>query len=202
MPLERVLALTWRNFATLFLIVALVTVPLHVGRAFMYRKVIAARELEPEIEAFTEGREVRGIGPSDLEAARRSLVIVTIIELALIPLAVGAVRRTLWVDRWERPPGVLDAWIHSPQALLSRADVGPATGLPALVGGVAIGLISGFLIDRIGMILVEPVPLYLTFAPLGLAQGVSRAFGAIFFLVPLALLGPRPKVRAHGSRTQ
>jgi hypothetical protein len=201
MPLDRVLAITWRNFATLFLIVALVTVPLHVGRAFIYRKVIAARELEPEIEAFPEGREVRGIGPGDLEANSRSLLIVTIIELALLPLAVGAVRRALWIDRWEGPPGVLDAWAHSPSALVQRGE-GPGPSPGTIAGGAGLGLAVGFLTERIGLILVEPVPLYLTFAPLGLVQGLARALGAIFFLVPLALLGPRPKVTRSASRTQ
>lgn len=201
MPLDRVLALTWRNFASLFLIVAIVTVPLHVGRTFMYRKVIAARELEADIESFPEGREVRGIGPDDLDAARRSLVIVTLIELALLPLGVGAVRRALWVDRRARPPGVLDSWAHSASALWQRRD-GPPPSLGAIGGGAVIGLAAGFLVERIGLLLAEPFPLYLGFAPIGLIQGVARALGAIFFLVPLALLGPRPKVSGHSSRTQ
>jgi hypothetical protein len=201
MPLDRVLAITWRNFATLFLIVALVTVPLHVGRAFMDRKVLVARELEPDIEAFPEGREVRGIGPADLDGARRSLVVVTIIELALLTLAVGAVRRALSIDLRGRPPGVLDAWAHAPGALF-RGPSGPGPSVSTVVVGVGLGLAAGILLERIGLILAEPVPLYLTFAPTGLTQGVARALGAIFFLVPLALLGRGPKVNSHGSRTQ
>jgi hypothetical protein len=199
-PLDRVLAVTWRNFATLFLIVALVTVPLHVARTFVYRKVLVVREFEPDIEAFQEGREVRGIGPEDLDAARRSLWIVTVIEILLIPLAVGAVRRALMVgDVHDHPPGVLDAWTHSASALFSR-EGGRSPSVGAIAGGAAIGLLAGALLERIGLILSEPVPLYLAFAPIGVTEGASRAVGAIFFLVPLALLGSGPKVISHGSR--
>lgn len=201
MPLDRVLAVTWRNFATLFLIVAVLTVPLHVGRTFMYRKVIAAREMAPDIAAFPEGREVRGIGPQDLDAERRSLLILTVIELALLPLGVGAVRRALWVDRWEGPPGVLDSWAHSATALFQRGG-GPAPSVTTILGSAAIGVGGGYLLERIGLVVTEPVPLYLGFAPIGLVQGVSRAFGAIFFLVPLALLVSGPKVNGLASRTQ
>jgi hypothetical protein len=200
MSLDRVLAVTWRNFATLFLIVALVTVPLHVARTFVYRKVLVVREFEPDIEAFPEGREVRGIGPDDLDAARRSLWIVTAIELLLLPLAVGAVRRALWAsDSAERPPGVVDAWLHSGSALFRR-EGGRSPSVGAIVGGAAIGVVAGALLERIGLILSEGVPLYLSFAPIGLTEGASRALGAIFFLVPLALLGAGPKVISHGSR--
>jgi hypothetical protein len=202
MPLDRVLAITWRNFATLFLMVALITVPLHVGRTFVYRKVIAARVLEPEIEAFPEGREVRGIGPDDLDASRRSLLVVTVVELALLPLAVGAVRRALSMDRRQGPPGILDAWAHSGSALLRSRETGLSPSLGALTAGAVIGIAAGTLLQEIGVILLEPVPLYLTFAPLGLVEGAARALGGIFFLVPLALLGRRPKVSNHGSRTQ
>jgi hypothetical protein len=201
MPLDRVLSLTWRNFATLFLIVALVTVPLHVGRTFLYRKVLVARELEPDIETFTGGREVRGIGPADLQEARRSLLVVTVIELALLPLAVGAVRRALWLDRRGAPPGVLDAWVHAPAALF-RGTGAPASSAATVAIGALVGLAAGAMLERIGLILSEAFPLYLSFAPIGLTEGTSRALGAIFFLVPLALLGRGPKVNSQGSRTE
>ena len=199
MSLDRVLALTWRNFATLFLIVALVTVPLHVARTFIYRKVLVVREFEPDIQKFAPGREVRGIGPEDLDASRRSLLIVTAVELALLPLAVGAVRRVLRADGSGSVPSVADSWAHSVRELLRRAPGAPPT-IPALAGAAAVGVIAGVLLERIGLLLSEPVPLYLSFAPIGVTEGVSRAIGAIFFLVPLALLGARPKVISPASR--
>jgi hypothetical protein len=201
MPPDRVLALTWRNFATLFFLVAVVTVPLHVARTFTYRKVLVVRELAPDIEAFPAGREVRGIGPSDLDAARRSLLVVSGIELALIPLAVGAVRRVLQIDRRAGVPTVTDAWLHALGSWAHPTDRPPPTAA-GLVVGLAVGLAAGFLVGRAGILLAETVPNYLAFAPLGVVEGTARALSAIFFLVPLALLVPRAKAKSHVSRPQ
>src|SRR5918996_4067814 len=91
MNLEQSLQATWRNFATIFFAATLITLPLHVGRAFAYRDVIAVRELHDAIEQFPGARQVRSIGTAELDSARRSLAIVTAIELVLVPVGAGAV---------------------------------------------------------------------------------------------------------------
>jgi hypothetical protein len=201
MPFDRVLAITWRNFATLFFIVALVVVPLHVARTYVHRKTIVARELEPDIQNFVEGREVRGVGPEDLDSARRSLLIVTVVEIALIPLAAGAFRRSIQVDRNGGLPKVTDSWLRA-LGTWRRATGWPAPPAPVIIFGVVLAALLLWLTERIGFLLAEPIPNYLAWAPLGVTEGVARALSSIFFLVPLALLVPRAKAGGGESRPE
>jgi hypothetical protein len=199
MSVDRSLRTTFRNYLTVFFLVAVVTVPLHVGHAFLYRNVISVRELHPDIEDFPERRKVHRVGVKKLEQSRNAFLFVTVVELLLLPLAVGATRRVLEVDARGGLPRVVDGWVHSLHAW-RRPVPEPGSPLAALVGAV-LGLAVGYLVERIGVLLSEPVPGSVVFAPVGLTQGVARAAGAAFLLVPLAQLGRVAKGRQSPAPT-
>jgi hypothetical protein len=199
MPLDRSLRATFRNFLTVFFVVAIVSVPLHVGHGFVYRKVMNVRELHPDIEDFPERRKVRRVSAKNLDESRNAFLFVTVLEVVLLPLAVGATRRVLDVDGRGGVPGVLDAWAHSIRAW-HRPVPDPGNSLAVVVGAV-LGLIVGYLLERIGLLLAEPVPGSVAFAPIGLVQGMARAAGAVFLLVPLAQLGRVAKGRESPAPT-
>ena len=143
-------------------------------------------------------RQVRGVGPPDLDAARRALLIATILEIALLPVAVGATKRVLSAEDRGRPAGVIDGWAHSLGALRSSSKAGRA-GIADVLAGAALGAAACYGLYRIGLPFVEAVPAEVRFAPAGLLEGSVRAFGAPFLLVPLALFGrgAKDEVRAR-----
>lgn len=198
--LDASLRLTFRNFATLFLLVATVTVPLHVGVAFAYRDVVAVSELHPAIDEFPPKRRVRGVGPPEMGAARRAVTVVTIVELALLPVAVGAARRVLEARAGGRLEGVVDGWAHGLAALTRRSTAGRAGPLEVGVG-IVLGVVTGYSLYRMGVPVVDATPPAVRFGPAGLLEGAARAFGAPFVVVPLALFGGRAKDVIGGRPT-
>jgi hypothetical protein len=192
--LDASLRLTFRHFATLFLLVATVTVPLHVGVAFAYRDVVAVSELHPAIDEFPPKRRVRGVGPPELGAARRAVTVLTIVEVALLPVAVGATRRVLSAHAKGRLEGVLDGWAHGVATLTRRPNLAAGRAGPLEVGaGLALGVVAGYALYRMGLPFVDATPPAVRFGPAGLLDGAARAFGGPFVLVPLALFGGRAK---------
>jgi len=190
MSLDRTLHFVFRNFATLFLLVALVTVPLHVGRAFAFRQVISVREIHPAIAELPPNRLVRNVGASDLDTSRKALLAVIVVELMLIPLMAGAVRRVALSEAAGRLPSVADAWGHSLGAWRRAVPrAGPAT----VVAGLVLALAVGALAWRIGMIVTEPVGGTVAFVAVGMVEAVSAALAAPFFLAPLALFARSAK---------
>jgi hypothetical protein len=198
MSLDWTLRFVFRNFATLFLLVALFTVPLHVGRAFAYRRVVGLRELHPAIAELPPDRLVRGVGAADLETAQGALLAVIAIDLALIPLLAGAVRRIAQNEAAGRLPTVADALGHSLGAWRSPAPISSRT---TLLAGVVLAFAIATLVYRTGVIVAEPVPEAVAFSPIGLAEGLAAAAAAPFFLVPLALLPRSAKGRDPGAPT-
>ena len=192
MSFDWTLRFVFRNFATLFLLVALFTVPLHVGRAFAYRRVVGLRELHPAIAELPPDQLVRGVGAADLESAQSALLAVIAIELALIPLLAGAVRRVAQKDAAGRLATVADALRNSLGAWRYPA---PNTRQTILAAGVAVAFAVGTLIQRTGTLLAEPVGETVAFAPIGLTEALAAAVAAPFFLVPLALLPRSAKAK-------
>jgi hypothetical protein len=190
--LDASLRLTFRNLATLFLVVATVTVPLHVAASFVHRDTVALSELHPAIEDFPPRRKIKGIGPPELDAARKTTGVVTIIEIALLVPAIGATRRALGATEGGRLPGVVDAWVHS-LGSLRRPPLAARAGPVEAGAGLLLAAATGYAVYRIGLPLVEATPATVRFGPAGLLDGAARAFGTPFLLVPLALLGRAPK---------
>ena len=185
MSLDSTLRFVFRNFATLFLLVALFAVPLHVGRAFAYRRVVGMWELHPAIAELPPDQFVRGIGAGDLQTAQGALLAVILIELALIPLLAGAARRIAQREGDGRLSTVTDSLSHS-LAAWRRPAPNCTTG--TLAAGVLLAGAVGTLVYGAGSLVAEPVPEVVAFVPIGLAQGLAAAVAAPFFLVPLALL--------------
>ncbi|HZA41441.1 MAG TPA: hypothetical protein VFA00_12555 [Actinomycetota bacterium] len=198
MSLDWTLRFTFRHFATLFLLVALFTVPLHVGRAFAYRRVVGLRELHPAIAELPPDRFVRGVGAADLESAQGALLAVIVLELALIPLLAGAVRRVAQSDAAGRLPRVFNSLGHS---LAAWRHPAPNTARTTLAAGAVLAFAVGTLVYRTGLLLAEPVPESVAFAPIGLAEALAAAAAAPFFLVPLALLPRSAKGKDPGGPT-
>ncbi|HEU4481236.1 MAG TPA: hypothetical protein VFS18_05075 [Actinomycetota bacterium] len=183
--LDHSLRLTFRNFSTYFLIVATLAVPLHVGYTFVFQNVISVTELHDAIEDFPKTRQIRSVGPEQLRNARLVFGALTLVELLALPLLARAARRVLEEDAAGRMPQVTSAW----------AGVGRAGnllgGLRARPGVIAVGallaLVVVVLAERIGFLLVEPLPDADAWAGVALVQIAARSLGAPFLVVPWAV---------------
>src|SRR5687767_1406913 len=106
---DRAFRAALRNYSTLFLLVAVVTVPLHLLYSIVFQNVIETRELHAVIETFPDARQVRSVGRSQLTQARFGLALVTLIELAVLPFLARAGRRVLQMEEAGRVPSVGEA---------------------------------------------------------------------------------------------
>ncbi|MGH2730386.1 MAG: hypothetical protein ACRDJI_07215 [Actinomycetota bacterium] len=190
--LDRAWRVLFRNFSTFFLVVGVITIPLHLVHSFAFRDVVGVAELHSEIEELPENLKVRGVGAEDLDRARIAYWVVTALEIALLPVLLGATRRVIEVDDDEGVPGVIDAYRHArarpPSAL--RPPPGTAT---TLIGAAAVGFAVGWLARAAGLLVVEPLGHAAAWAGVGLVEGGSRALGAVFFLVVVIDLARRAK---------
>jgi hypothetical protein len=180
MPPDHALRATVRNYSTLFLVVAIFSVPLHVGRAYDYRHVLAVSDLHPAIERFPKTRKVRRVGPRALSRARTSYLVFNLIEVALLPLLAWAAARIMIADRRREVPTVIAAWasLRASDGSVSwrRLSAGP------LVVALVLAVLIAWLARTAGLLLVEPLPSASAFLGVGLVEGLSRAVGAPFLL--------------------
>src|SRR5687767_3835426 len=95
MDLDRTLNATFREFSTLFLVVFVLILPLHLIYGWMFQDVLAVRELHGAIAEFPSSRQVRGVGQADVTNARLWFWIVIALEVALMPVIVKACRSVL-----------------------------------------------------------------------------------------------------------
>ena len=188
MSLDDVLRSTFRNYATLFFIVAALTVPVHVVHSFVYRDVIAVRKIHDAVEDLEPKQQVRRVSADDLADYRTSMWLITAIEVALIPLFAGAARTAIAGDR----ASVFGAWRGAVSGW-KRPLPRPARPAVAMVLGGALAVAIGLLLRTIGYLLSEPVGEAVSFGPIGLTEGIARAAGAPFLVVPLALSFGRAK---------
>ncbi|HEV2757774.1 MAG TPA: hypothetical protein VG318_18595 [Actinomycetota bacterium] len=189
--LDRTLRLALRNYVTLFLFVACVTVTIHLVYLFFFRDVVGISELHEAIEEFPPQRQVRGVGHGDLDAWRVGNGVVTLIEIALIPFLAKGAARVVEQDEAGEVPTVGAAlgatvkrgykWFPSPR------EAGP------LLVSSALGLAVWWLVRRTGLLLVEPVGADSRWAAVGGVEGAARAAAAPFVLVSVVLRKSRPK---------
>lgn len=182
MLLDRALRATFRNFWTLFLLVAAVTVTAHLVYGFVYRDVLELRELHLFIRFLSPSRQVRGVGAPDLEAAENAMWWVLAVELALLPVLVLAARRVLVQDESGSVPTVPDALRHLRERR-GRLRLPTPGGVATLIAGAALAIAVWYLAQEIGLLVAEPLPDRLNFAAFGLVRGLALALGAPFFLV-------------------
>jgi hypothetical protein len=166
--LDRALAKTFATFSTLFLVACLLTVPLHEVHAYIFKDALAIRELAQEVSAFPEGRQLRGVDRSDIEAERTWLVVLLAAELALTAIVFQAGRRVIAVTDEGGVPGVLDAYKHVGS---TRGPGTPPAG-PVIVG-IAFGSVCAWLVWKIGELAAEVATPDTTWAAVGLARGVA-----------------------------
>ncbi|MDQ3766596.1 MAG: hypothetical protein M3346_04540 [Actinomycetota bacterium] len=188
--LDNVLRIVFRNFSTLFLVVAMLIVPVHLAYSFIYKDVAQVEELHPYIENLPRGRQVQNVGRAVLAEARRRFVWVTVAQALLLPLLAGATRRVVGVDAAGGLPGVIDAYRH----LLSKR-VGPARRtaswgprLAAVASGVVLALVIGWLVQTIGFLFAEVGPDGARWLIAGMTRATAFAAAAPFALVPLVAL--------------
>ena len=197
MLLDRALRAAFRNFWTLFLLVALVSVTTHLVYGFVYKDVLELRELHLYIRFLTPSRQVQGVGAPDLEAAENALLWVVLVEVALTPLLVLAARRVLVQDEHGAVPTVPDALTHLRDG---RGSLGPRVGageIGTLLAGLGAAIAVGYLAQEIGLLLAEPLPDRLNFAAFGVVRGTALALGGPFFLASAVVaLRARKELRA------
>jgi hypothetical protein len=194
MSLDRSLRTTLENYATLFLFVACVTVPVQVGYMFVFRDVVAVREIHEGIEELRGEPRVRDVGRSEIESYRTAGLWTGLATVALLPLLAGGTRCVVTASRRGELPLVRRAWAGCLAGW--RAPAGQGARPRDLAVGLAVGIAVAWLVGSAGTLLVEPVPRGVAFGPLGLVRGAALAAGAPFLLVPLALLFP---IRAQES---
>jgi hypothetical protein len=193
--LESALQSTFRNFSTLFLIVAVVVFPLHLAYGLTFRDEIAVRELHPEIAELPSDARVRGVGPAEIDQARMARYAVWLVEIALIPLFVKAARRALDTTERGDVATVADAW----RGAFGRAPRQWLPGGPAAVaGGVGMAVLVLLMIEVSGLLLTDMLPDGSRFAGVVVVDTLARSAALPFVLTPLAV-GRAPKAaRAQG----
>ena len=201
MPLDNALRYALRNFSTLFLVAALVTVPLQLAYSFVYRDVVAVGELHEFIAELPQGRKVSNVGRGRLEESRDVWLGLALLELVLVPLGIRATARVVAVDAAGGLPGVLDAWGH---ALSPRRGPWPpwpwagAGRLGAIAGGFLIAVAVGWLTQTIGLILAELFGVARPWLWAGLTHGVALAAGAPWALVVFVSSAYKPSSTERG----
>ena len=182
MLLDRALRTTFRNFSTLFLLAALVTVTAHLVYGIVFRDVLEVTELHPFIRGLQAGRQVNDVSADDLAASETARWVVLGVEVALLPLLIGGARRIVAREAEGGVPTVPDALTHlrDREARLSfkwgRAEI--VTALAGLVLGAGVW----YLAQRAGLLAAEPLPDHFNFLALELVRGVAHALGAPFLL--------------------
>ena len=183
--LDRAFRDAFKNFATLFVVVAIVAIPIHLAYAFTFRNVIATHEIHPQIREFPNYRQVRSVGPKQLTHASIAFWALTGLEIIVVlPLAVKATRRVLAVEEEGGVATAPDAWRHA----LSRNETRTFTS--ASLPGVAIAVIAAFvlvtLVETALLTAAELVGARNNWATVGTVQGVARATAVPFVLATIA----------------
>jgi hypothetical protein len=184
--IERAFARTFRNFSTIFILVAVVVLPIHLIYSYTFRNVIATSDFHEAIEQMPNYQQVRSVGPPQLDHARLVFWILTAAELALVPLAVRATRRVFIVDDRGEVPTAPDAWGRALQKQEGRR-FRPGWLVPAAVG-VAAAVVAGVLVALIGSSLSGFLSEDWRWTGVGLTQALARAVAAPLALGPLALI--------------
>lgn len=185
---DQALRTTFRNYSTLFLLVALVTVTTHLVYGFIFHDVLEIDELHRFVRGLQGGRTVNGVSSSDLERAEAWRWAVQGVQLFFLPLLVGAAKRVIERDHKGEVPTVLDALRHPRSAEKLSFRFGGAE-ITTVALGTALAVATWWLALRIGLLVAEPLPDPWNFIGLPLAEGVAQALGIPFFLGAVVTAG-------------
>lgn len=198
--LDRSLRLAVRNYSTLFLFVVVLLIPLHLAYTYAFRDVFTVSELHPQIANLTGERRVHGVGPDDLRAAQLTLLGLSLAELALAPLFARGARAALATDAAGGVPTATRAWrgvLTGPsgreERVLSEGFAAGGSRVVGVLGALLAAAAVGLLVERVGILAIQPLRGEQLWAAAGVVQAVARAAGAPFLLAGLALAaGERP----------
>ena len=184
--LDRALRLTFRNFPTLFLMVAAISVPVASIYCFIFRNAIAVHELHDTILTFPGKRQVAGVGRETLLISRWVGWGLVLLGIAMTPYLVRAARRVLERDASGELPTVSDALREKPATIPRLKDTIKARS-GVLIAGAVVGLAVGILTLLVGLAAAGFLSSGRLWAGVGLARGIAWAMGVPFVLVPAAL---------------
>ena len=185
--LDRAGRATLRNFSTLFLVVAVVTVPLHLALSYVFRDTLAVSELHSQIAELPPRLQVHRVSAKVLDRFQVWTLGLLALEIALIPLFARASRRVIDVDAAGSLPSATDAWLHA-----ARTPGGTARALRhvgSLALGLAVAVATGWLWRAIGLTLAAPLPDEVVWTAVGAIEGAAWAVGLPFLLVCINLCG-------------
>lgn len=169
--LDRALSRVFANFSTLLLVACVVTIPMHVVHAYVFRDVLAVRELAPEIQRFPEGRQVRGVARSDLDAETNWSLILFGVELLFLPVVYRGARRVMMVADEGGVPSVLDAYRNLRGTSRTIGESSPL----AIAGGVSLAVLCAVIVWRVGALLSDMLSAETTWAGVGLSRAAAVA---------------------------
>ncbi|MPZ70797.1 MAG: hypothetical protein GEU71_14910 [Actinobacteria bacterium] len=180
--LDRGLRATFRNFSTLFFVVAIVLVPLNLVVTYVYRDAVRVREIETQIREF-ETEEILGVDADRLDEADRARTIVLLAELLLLSVFLGAARKVFDDDDAGLVPKASTALARG----VVRPRLAPFLGAPGVTLSAAVlaGLVW-LLLSRIGDIASEALYDEAAWAGVGLVRGLAFAISLPFLLGPVA----------------
>ncbi|HWC13498.1 MAG TPA: hypothetical protein VG929_02745 [Actinomycetota bacterium] len=142
--LDRAFAKVFANLSTLVLLASVFTMPLFIGHALFFRNELALRDIAPEIRELPEGRQVRGVAASDMDAQRVWLLVIAGVSLLTVPLVYRGAHRVHDLEEAGGVPTVPDALAH-----LASPAPRVALTVPAVAGASGVASIAAFLTWRI-----------------------------------------------------
>jgi hypothetical protein len=179
--LGRTIDMTLRNLSTLALVCAIVLAPLHLVYGFVNRDAIAVREMSPAIEAFPEGRQVRGVGRAELARERVSRWLLLLAVLSTVPVLLGPTRRVLAADEDGATPTALGALRG--RRLDRRARPEP----PLVLLGALMALVVIVLVEATAAIVVPMLEDSSEWVGVAAGQTLARSLGLPFLTVALTI---------------
>ena len=180
--LDRGLRSTFRNFATLFFVVAAVVVPLNLVNTYIFRDVERVREVAHQIRGL-ETETILGVDAPRLDAAGKARTLVLIVELLLIPALLGASRKVVDDDAGGRVPKVSSALAVG----FTRPRIAPLFQNPGLsLSALLLAGLVWLLVTPIGSVVDEALYDEAAWAGVGLFRGLAMAIAVPFLLGPIA----------------
>ena len=199
MLLDTALRRTLRNFSTLFLLVGVIGVAIHLVYGIVYRDVLAVEDLGVFISSLRPGVQVEGVSAADLAAARDNYLWVVVAQIAALPLCMAATHRVTAVDEQGGVPTVIDALTHPFGGGRFRMGLG-FRGARAAAAGALVAVAIWWLVERGAILAIEPLPDRLNFIGFALARALALALAVPFALAPLSVAA-RQAPEASGRKS-
>lgn len=185
MPADRFLRKTFRNFSTLWLVVASVTVPLNLALAYLFRDVLAVAELHSQIAELPDRFQVKNVSARDLQAHEWWWWGLLAVQLLLVPLLARASGAVVDADASGRVTGGAAAWRRA--VATSGGSARAAHNLPTVALGALTAALLILAARSIGLLALAPLPDEINWLGAGLVEGASWATGLPFLLIALNL---------------